>query len=127
MTTFTFETKHTLAANLLAKLSIEEMKAVALSEVESGIDYLPTVLEFNAAKTDDVHYSEYLYAIISYGHDYDDIENITFIDSKGIDFAVHNMLSKLCVFHSDLGFDTHKEFGMKWLSEYDEDDMTAFD
>lgn len=121
------ETKHTLAANLLLSLTIEELKEKALRELSSGINYLPTVLEFNAAKTDDVHYCEYLYVIISYEQNGTDIESIKFIDANGIDYAIKEMIRELSVEFSDLGFDSKKAFAMTWLSDYDEDDIQAFD
>ncbi len=126
MNTLNIETKHELAAILLSTHSIDALKNIANSEVSSGIDFLPTILEFNASKIDALN-SEYLYAIIHFGRDESDVTHIDFIDAKGIDHAVNEMTVKLALDHSDLNFSTHKELCMKWLSDYDEDDMTAFD
>lgn len=121
------KTKHTLAAHLLGKLPMNELKQLALSVLSSGIDYLPTVLEFNVAQTGDVERSEYLYVIIEYGVSYEDITHMTYVDGAGVDIVVKDMLDELMITHDDVGLLSQKEFGMLWLSEYDEDDIEAFD
>jgi hypothetical protein len=117
------KTKHVLAANLLLNTGLEKMKSMALSCLSSGIDFMPTILEFRAT---DIHDPEYLYAVVHYGKSYDDIYLIEFIDADGVDFAVKRVVDELNTDHSDAGFKTQRDMYLSWLSEYNPDEMTAF-